>query len=58
MDNLEYSSGRRPTDVVLFAVVFFSLLLSLTGVILDLPGLAFAAGGLAFICVLPFVIRT
>lgn len=57
MDELGNSSERRPRDVVLFALVFFALLLSLAGVILSSPGLAFTFGGVAFLCVMPFVLR-
>ena len=57
MENLDAYTERRTTDVVLFAIVFFSLLLSATGVILDSRALAFIAGGVAFVCVLPFLVR-
>ncbi len=57
MDDLSTSSERPPTDTVLFALVFFALILSLAGVILSSPGLAFTFGGIALLCLVSFVLR-
>jgi hypothetical protein len=57
MDHLGNWNERRPIDLVLFGLIFFSLILFLAGIVMTIPAMAFAFGALALISLLPFALR-
>jgi len=51
------SSDRKPGEFILFAVAFIGFVLSLAGVIISSPSLAFGAGGIMLLAVGCFLLQ-